>query len=162
MLFNVPQYIDVEDKVVGPLTVKQLLWMIAMGMLTLIMWSAIPNKSLFFILAIPEVLFFLALAFYRPYGQPLIGFVFSGILFLFGPKVYIWKRTPVQRKKSNVAEEKRTLDNANANNKKILDQDKRRALALENLSGIAKILDSGGEQSDEDVVNMLKRPEGKK
>jgi len=27
MLFNVPQFIDIEDKIVGPLTAKQLGWL---------------------------------------------------------------------------------------------------------------------------------------
>jgi len=161
MLFNVPQYIDVEDKVVGPLTVKQLLWMIAMGMVTLILWSILP-KAAFFAIAIPEVLFFVALAFYKPYGQPLVGFIFSGVLFLFGPKVYVWKRTPARKKSVDVSNEKRELARINANSQRIAEQEKRRALALENLSGIAKILDSDGQQSDANVVDILKRPEIKK
>ncbi|HAV11624.1 MAG TPA: hypothetical protein DCX32_03730 [Candidatus Moranbacteria bacterium] len=161
MLFNVPQYIDVEDKVVGPLTVKQLLWMIAAGVLTLLMWAVLP-KPVFFIIAIPEVLLFVALAFYKPYGQPLISFVFAGVMFLFGPKIYVWRRTPQKRKASNVSEEKRILTNANANNQRLMGQQERRQMALKNLSGIAKILDSEGQQSDEDVVDMLKKPEVRK
>ena len=161
MLFNVPQYIDVEDKVVGPLTVKQLLWMIAAGMLTLILWAVLP-KALFFILAIPEILLFLALAFYRPYGQPLIGMIFSGVMFLFGPKVYVWKRTPQKIKATKAAENKRALDAANSKSRDRMSQEERRRLAFENLSGIAKILDSDGEQSDSEIVDILKRPETKR
>jgi len=153
MLFTVPQYIDVEDKVVGPLTVKQLLWMIAAGVLTLIMWAILP-KVLFFIIAIPELLIFGALAFYRPYGQPLVGFVISGIFFLFGPKIYVWKR---DIQKGNIGKTSNNNKAKEIDNRKILEQERRRKFALNNLSGIAKILDSDGEQSDQGVVEMLKR-----
>ena len=43
MLFNVPQYIDVEDKIVGPLTGKQLLWMIGMGIMLLVLWNTVSR-----------------------------------------------------------------------------------------------------------------------
>ncbi|EKD71060.1 MAG: hypothetical protein ACD_46C00281G0001, partial [uncultured bacterium] len=42
MLINVPQYIDVEDKVAGPLTIKQLGWLIALGIMLLILWNVVP------------------------------------------------------------------------------------------------------------------------
>lgn len=100
MLFNVPQYIDVEDKVAGPLTAKQLLWMIGMGAMLMILWNIFDSAS-FFVLAIPTICAFAALAFYRPYGQPLIMFIGNAILFIVRPKVYVWSRpskAPRQRK----------------------------------------------------------------
>lgn len=91
MLFNVPQYIDVEDKVAGPLTAKQLLWMIGMGAALMFLWS-IFDTGAFFVSAIPVICVFVALAFYRPYNQPLITFIGHGILFIVRPKVYVWNR----------------------------------------------------------------------
>ena len=70
MLINVPQYIDVEDKVAGPLTVKQLGWMIALGIILLVMWNTMPAAA-FFVIGFPITLLFLAFTFYKPYGQPL-------------------------------------------------------------------------------------------
>lgn len=99
MLFNVPQYIDVEDKVAGPLTAKQLLWMIGMGAALMILWS-IFDSGAFFAVAIPVVCAFVALAFYRPYNQPLVVFIGNAILFMIRPKVYVWNRpTKVSSKK---------------------------------------------------------------
>ncbi len=103
MLFNVPQYIDVEDKVAGPLTAKQLLWMIGMGAALMFLWSML-NTGAFFAAAIPVVCAFVALAFYRPYNQPLAMFIANALLFMIRPKIYVWerptKRTP-QRKEKN-------------------------------------------------------------
>ncbi|HBP01547.1 MAG: hypothetical protein UY41_C0029G0004 [Candidatus Moranbacteria bacterium GW2011_GWE1_49_15] len=155
-LFNVPQYINVEDKVAGPLTIKQLLWMIGMGATLFTMWSLL-SKAVFFLLGIPTALLFVAFAFYRPYGQPLISFVFSGIRFMFGPKVYVWKRTTQKmqvnyQQRQNEAKQEKAMES----------QDDRRRKALENLKGIAKIIDSKGTEADEDVVSILKKPEVRK
>ena len=73
MLINVPQYIDVEDKIAGPLTVKQLGWIIGLGIILLVLWNIVP-APVFFILGIPLAIFFVALAFYKPYGRPLEAF----------------------------------------------------------------------------------------
>lgn len=104
MLFNVPQYIDVEDKVAGPLTAKQLLWMIGLGAMLMFMWS-IFDKVFFFILAIPVICIFVAFAFYRPYNQPLVVFIGSAIMYMVRPKIYVWNR-PTQPQKANTIQTK--------------------------------------------------------
>ncbi len=91
MMFSVPQFIDVEDKIAGPLTWRQLLWMIGMGAVLLLMFSVF-DAQLFFVIAIPVVMLFIALAFYRPNGIPLAIFIFHSILFLFRPKIAVWER----------------------------------------------------------------------
>lgn len=90
-MFNVPQFIDVEDKIAGPLTWRQLLWMIGMGAVLLVFFNTF-DSALFFILAIPTVLLFAAFAFYRPNGFPLTTFVFYAVLFVFRPKISVWER----------------------------------------------------------------------
>jgi hypothetical protein len=47
MLFNVPQFIDVEDKIAGPLTVKQVLWLIGMGAVLFIVWTFFDTPTFF-------------------------------------------------------------------------------------------------------------------
>lgn len=91
MMFSVPQFIDVEDKVAGPLTWKQLGWMIGMGAAILLIF-AIFDTSLSIVLSIPVVLLFCALAFYKPNGFPLTSFIGSGTFFLFRPKIAVWER----------------------------------------------------------------------
>lgn len=93
---SVPQFIDVEDKIVGPLTWKQLGWMIGMGAVLLTLFSFV-DTTLFIIAGIPVVLLFLVFAFYRPNGFPFTTFVFYTILFLFRPKIAVWKRTVEQQ-----------------------------------------------------------------
>jgi hypothetical protein len=91
MLFNVPQFIDIEDKIVGPLTAKQLGWLAMGAVILFVLWTYLDFQA-FIIAAIIVGGIFGALAFYRPFGQPLIQFIFSTVLFTSRPKLYVWKR----------------------------------------------------------------------
>ena len=91
MQYNVPQFIDVEDKIVGPFTAKQFMWLGIAGGLLFILWSYC-DVSLFVTVAVPTLLFFGALAFYKPNGRPFIVFLQSIFLFFTASRAYIWKR----------------------------------------------------------------------
>ena len=91
MLFNVPQFINIEDKIVGPLTAKQLGWLAVGGVILFVLFNLL-DKSAFIIAAVIVGFLFGALAFYRPYNQPLINFIGSSISFIFRPRLYVWKR----------------------------------------------------------------------
>jgi len=96
-LFNVPQFIDIEDKIVGPLTAKQLGWIAAGGVILLVCWTMLDTSALILV-AIAVGFVFGMLAFYRPNGQPLIMFIFSVFNFFTKPKMYVWKRVPDMKK----------------------------------------------------------------
>src|SRR3989339_1632166 len=107
MLFNVPQFIDIEDKIVGPLTAKQLGWLGIAGVLLLIFWSTLVFST-FLPVAVITVGIFGALAFYRPYNQPLLNFLMSGVNFFLKPKMYVWKRYYDSMKATNKTPAKTT------------------------------------------------------
>jgi hypothetical protein len=144
MLINVPQYIDVEDKIAGPLTAKQLGWIIGLGIILLILWNIVP-APVFFILGIPLAILFVALAFYRPYGQPLGSFVIFGVMYFFRPKIYIWKRTT--ERAINAAPKMQTV--------KTIAPDKR--ISSQSLRDLAQLLDSEGMSSNAEVEKILKQ-----
>ncbi len=129
MMFNVPQYIDVEDKIAGPFTAKQIGWMIACGGILFILYSLLEIVP-FAILAFPILLLFAALAFYKPNGQPFIKFLFHAVLFLFRPKIAIWERPVRQmmpKKEAPIAE---------------LPKDDRKKVTVTDLNEIARMVDS--------------------
>ena len=148
MLISVPQNIDVEDKIVGPLTAKQLGWVAALGVILLIMWN-MTAKPVFFIVGFPLSVLFIALAFYRPYGQPLINFIIFGIMYFFRPKVYFWKRTP----QKDVSEQKKQV----AENHLVKKQ-----ITPESLRELAVLLDSEGTSHSEGIEKILKQIPNKK
>lgn len=93
MQANVPQYLDIEDKIVGPLTAKQLGWLAMGGVIMLVFWNFL-DTSAFIIAAIIIAAICGAFAFYRPYNLPLIKFLTNSVYFVMRPKIYIWKRLP--------------------------------------------------------------------
>ena len=105
MMTSVPQFIDVEDKVAGPLTWKQLGWMIGMGA-TLFLLYVVTAGILFYLLAVPVVVLFGALAFFRPNGMAFPQFLFYSVSFLFRPKVSVWERPTRRYQSSAVTEQK--------------------------------------------------------
>lgn len=95
MMSSVPQFIDVEDKIAGPLTWKQLGWMMAMGGIVLTLLG-ILGTGVGIVISIPVVLLFLALAFYKPNGFPMTAFIGQAFMFMFRPKMAVWERpTPM-------------------------------------------------------------------
>ena len=50
MQFNVPQFIDIEDKIIGPLTLKQFLFLVAGAGLLFVLWLFL-NLGAFIILS---------------------------------------------------------------------------------------------------------------
>lgn len=125
MLFNVPQFIDIEDKIVGPLTAKQLGWL-AMGGVVALVCYALLDQSAFWLSVIIIAVIFGALAFYRPYNQPLINFILSSISFATRPKMYIWKRISEKTAKSSVKKQTTVskITKKNIDSKKIADVSK--------------------------------------
>lgn len=131
MLFNVPQFIEIEDKIVGPFTAKQLGWIGIGGILLVIGWNVL-DRSAFFVSAIFIAAIFGALAFYRPYNQPLINFIMSSIYFVFRPKMYVWRRNydnikPARREtiKKEIIQSKKIFDQTKIEEiTKILDQER--------------------------------------
>lgn len=87
--FTVPQFIDVEDKVFGPITVRQFLIILVCGILSAITYRLV-DLIVFLILTL---LIFIAggiLAFLRINGRPFHYFILNFIQTLKKPKLRIW------------------------------------------------------------------------
>ena len=106
MRFQVPQFIDVEDKVFGPFSFKQFVYIAGGVGVSFILLRILP-KFLAIVAIIPIMTFSLALAFYKVNNKPFIQMVESFLKYTLGARLYIWKRTDKapQTKKSMVAED---------------------------------------------------------
>jgi hypothetical protein len=91
MQFQVPQFIEVEDKIFGPLTLKQFLYLAGGGAAIFLLYIALPF-FLFVIAAAPIGGLAAALAFYKINNQPFIKIMENAIRHYTGPKIYIWKK----------------------------------------------------------------------
>src|SRR5437868_366611 len=91
MKYQVPQFIEVEDKIFGPLTLKQFIYIVGGAGLSVILYLFLP-LFISIILIIVIMTFSLALAFYKINNKPFIFLIESAIKYIFGTKLYIWKR----------------------------------------------------------------------
>jgi hypothetical protein len=90
MEYQVPQFIEVEDKIFGPLSLKQFIYLAGgAGLCTiLILYLHIVG----FILAIPVAVFSGALAFYKINNKTFIEMLESGFNYYLGGRLYLWKK----------------------------------------------------------------------
>ncbi len=97
MQFKVPQFLEIEDKIFGPFTFKEFVYLVGGAGLCYILYKllglllgAIP------ILAVAGLS--AALTFYHPNGKPFINLVEAGIKYALQSKLYIWKKHMVKVK----------------------------------------------------------------
>ncbi len=98
MQFQVPQFTEIEDKIIGPLTLKQFLYLLAAGVVIFILYKLL-NFFLVVILAIPIVGLAIMFGFVRVNNQPFISIVKNFFVFLKKPDFYVWKKSIVKTKK---------------------------------------------------------------
>lgn len=92
MNFQVPQFIEIEDRIFGPLTFKQFVYLAGGAGLGFMEWVYLPFKFISVILIIPTLAFALALAFYKVNERPFINMVEAAFRYTLTRKLYIWKR----------------------------------------------------------------------
>ena len=93
MRFQVPQFIEVEDKIFGPLTLKQFIYLAAGGAGAFLFYNYLPIYIAIFFM-IPFAGFAVALAFYKVNNKPFINVVEAAFKFILGAKLYLWKKEP--------------------------------------------------------------------
>lgn len=103
MKYQVPQFIEVEDKIVGPFTLKQFVYLAGGAFMSFILYRFLPIYIALFPIA-GVVGISLALAFYKINNKPFIDFLESAFLYYTKQNLYIWKK---EDKKITQEEEQR-------------------------------------------------------
>ena len=107
MQFQVPQFIEVEDKIFGPLTFKQFIYVAGGAGAAYLLWRVLP-----LFLAAPLIAgiggFAAALAFFQWNGRPFILGIENSFYYFLRTKLYLWsneqkpKKTKFERTTSPV------------------------------------------------------------
>ena len=126
MQFRVPQFIDMEDKIVGPLTLKQFGYIIGGGGFSFLIWTFVPIKIVAVVLIIAVLSFFGALAFVKINNRPFVDILESAFAYYTGNKIYTWKQPTEEPLKENsiekiVADTTKEVAISKANKSKIHD-----------------------------------------
>src|ERR1700733_14914824 len=91
MQFKVPQFIDIEDKVFGPLTFRQFIYLAGGAGFGYLAFHFLP--TIFAIFVAPAVVAFaLALAFMKYNDKPFIHVVESFIKYYTHSRLYLWHK----------------------------------------------------------------------
>lgn len=133
--YKVPQDIEAEDKLLGPLTFKQFIYAIITAICAagiFFGWSISPLVSIIFL---PPGLVFAILAFYRRPDQQVETYLMALLGFMFKPRKRIWSR-------DGIAEHVIITAPKNAN--KRYDDGRTREQVKGQLKELAKVVDTRG------------------
>ena len=98
MRFAVPQFIEHEAKIIGPLTFKQSAYIGSAAVISFILYHIIP-WAIFLPIAIILALSSCALAFLKINGIPLPTILTNGFNFFISSRIYLWQKKKFKSQK---------------------------------------------------------------
>lgn len=106
MQFQVPQFIETEDKIVGPLSIRQFIYIVVAAGISMILYFSV-RAWLWMILSLPLLGLGAAMAFIKVNGRPFSKFMGATLSYYWKPQTYVWQpdqpqlpKTPEAVKKS--------------------------------------------------------------
>ncbi|MFZ5365222.1 MAG: PrgI family protein [Patescibacteria group bacterium] len=89
--YIVPQFIEVEDKIIGPITVRQFILLLVGGLIIFLLWQF---GGLLALIAggILDIAVFAGLAFVKINGRPIHFFLLNFIQTMKRPRLRIWNK----------------------------------------------------------------------
>lgn len=110
MEFQVPQFIETEAKIAGPLTFRQFLYLGSVGALLVFLYFVVGKKSLVAFIFIAAILGggAIAFAFLKIGGRPTLTVLLNFFDFSFAPKIYLWRKKTISPTLIKKAEEPKT------------------------------------------------------
>ncbi len=108
MQFRVPQFIDVEDKIFGPFTFKQFIYLAGGAGMCYVLLRLLPTFIAIIFIA-PVAALALALAFYRVNNKPFIEVIEAWFNYIRRGKLYLWKKEPKKESSSKAPVKSETI-----------------------------------------------------
>lgn len=90
--FTVPQFIDAEDRIIGPITARQFIILMVVGLMEFILFKLLSFVQ-FLIVGIPLVAMGGIVAFVRINGQPFHYFFLNLLQTMKKPRLRVWSKT---------------------------------------------------------------------
>lgn len=139
---TVPQFLDVEDKIFGPVTIRQFIELMVGGMFVFIFYKTF-DFSLFVTASILVIGLTLIVAFVRVNGQAFHLFLLNLISTLKNPKLKVWK------KKLTMEELKMEMKTP-VETRPMVRTVPRKSVTVSKLSELSLIVDTGGAYTGEE------------
>ena len=144
--FIVPQFIDAEDKIFGPITVRQFLIMVG-GFLFIFIFYKTSDFGLFIFQTAIVVIATLTFAFVKINGAPFHLFFINFVSTFKKPKIRSWRKEQIK-----VAEFK-----SKDEDKAVTYVKKKRILPTSKLSELSLIIDTGGVYKGKQAANQVNK-----
>ena len=142
--FIVPQFIDSEDKIWGPITVRQFVTILVGGLFEFIAYK-MADFSLFIFETVLIVILVIVIAFVKINGAPFLVFALNFIETFKKAKTRVWHKEyiPTEEFKSKTEGEKKDVY-----------VDKKTFLPDKKLSELSLIIDTGGVYKGQTIANQ--------
>lgn len=90
--FTVPQFIDAEDKIIGPVTLRQFAIVLIAFLTDAVLWKLIGSFVVYLLVALPVFAAALILAFAKVNGVPFHFFLLNLVQTMKKPKLRVWNK----------------------------------------------------------------------
>lgn len=148
MQYTVPQFIDREDKIVGPITVRQFLLMMVAAIFIAIAY-AILRFMYFLVAAVVIVVLTGVVAFIKVNGRPFHFFLISVIERVKRPHIRVWNKELTDSELRHYIKKKEE--------EKPEERYERPRLTTSHLSQLSLVVDSGGSYGGEDIFQFVEQ-----
>ncbi len=138
MRFEVPQYIEIESKIVGPLTLRQFLFLAGAGLI-IFLTHFIFSGTFWFVLSLVAGSIALLFAFWKPEGQRLEKFLLVAINHFLSNRHYFWVKKEIKRE--IVLERKPEKEKVREESEEVKEKKEEERKRKYDIEAIARILD---------------------
>jgi len=90
--YNVPQFVEMEDKIIGPFTLKQFAVLLAGGLIVLTFWALFELSLFFWVFSVPTGLLAFFIAIGNVNGRPILSHLLPLIVFVKQPRRLVFHR----------------------------------------------------------------------
>lgn len=154
--YKIPQNIDVEDKILGPFTLKQFIYLIAGGTAIYILFNVFgqTNFNLFLIISVPIAILTLALVFIKVNERPFISFIAYFSEYVREGKQKKWEKSTRIRATDTVIQ----MSSEEKDTQKEFEKKSKQGIVKSRLNELSIILDTSGwsgEMIDENLKGRI-------
>jgi len=139
MQFVVPQFIEIEPKIIGPITPRQFILLIFAGGTTFVCYKIFDFYVFVLVFVFLIVPFFGSFTFVKINGRPFHYFVLNFVQTIKKPKIRVWKKEIIPEKEFVLKEKE----------KKAPPTEIRKPLPRGRLSDLSILVDTGGMAREE-------------
>lgn len=90
--YNIPQFVDSEDKIFGPITIRQFAVLAIGVVIGGFLWYFKPNITVFIISIVPVAVATITFAFIKINGQNFDIFLTNVVIYIIKPTLFLWSR----------------------------------------------------------------------